>query len=561
MTDIFVSVFACTDVGMHRTGNEDSFLVSDLNAGEIDTSEDMSTYSLSERGGLFVVSDGMGGAAAGEIASALAVNTISQYLTEHPPADDKSERLREATEEANQSIWAQAQENPERTGMGATCTAVLAHGPTAYIAQVGDSRAYLVRGEQVKQLTRDQSLAQMLVNAGAIKPEQAASVPQNVIMQALGTQPSVRVAMSTLELRRNDCLLLCSDGLSNKVTAHEMKQAIQESADLAAGCKQLINLANERGGEDNITVLIARFDGPDLEMPAEGETITASLSPLTPDRMVDRVEGVDEMPTPRDLPPITFAMPAQALAHAEQFPPGEAIAASLEQPTESAYEWPEGERAAAKKNNFWIVAAVIFATAVLAGGAYMIYRQFLPEQKEASAEGEQPEPARAGEQPATAAAPAEAVPQTPGQPDASQLNPLVSPDMMLEREGIVSLNEDWTTISTGDVQGKVVIVVSGEALFNDNDPPVTPEGEKESQYAGEGFPAPNAPKYCALIKESSPASTTVNKAGSVYSTEYLMPTEIMIGPNESKDGLADNKGMWSYKIYVQKKPENAPPSR
>jgi serine/threonine protein phosphatase PrpC len=515
----------------------------------------MSTYTLSERGALFVVSDGMGGAAAGEIASALAVNTISNYLAEKSSGEDKSQQLKEATEEANLSIWAHAEQNPERTGMGATCTAALVDGATVYIAQVGDSRAYLVRGEQVKQLTRDQSLAQMLVDAGAIQPEQAASVPQNVIMQALGTQPSVRVAMSTVELRRNDSLLLCSDGLSNKVTAHEMKQALQQSDDLAQGCRQLIALANERGGEDNITVLIARFDGEGLGMPAEGETITASLSPLTPDHMVDRFEADDEMPTPRDFPPITFAMPAPAVAPAQEPPTQERVTASLEETDESAYDWPADEQAAGKKNYLWLAAAVIFATAVLAGGAYLIYRQLSPAQKDSPADAEQPDPAQTDARPAVGAT-VDAAPQTAAQAEPAPPSPAILEGYTLLHEDKVSLNEEWTIIPIAPLQGNVLIVISGEASFTEGGPPVTADGDKESPYAGEGFPVPEAPRYCALIKENG----VVARAGSKHSNIYVKETRIEIGPNERKEELADNKGEWSYKVYKEKKPETAPPS-
>src|SRR6185369_1109440 len=122
---------------------------------------------------------------------------------------------------------------------------------TAYVAQVGDSRAYLIRRDQIKQLTKDQSLVQMLVDSGAITAEQMDSVPQNVIMQALGTQPTVKVAMTAVQLCRNDCLLLCSDGLSNKIDPHEMKVTVDQKKDLSAACRWLIETANERGGEDN----------------------------------------------------------------------------------------------------------------------------------------------------------------------------------------------------------------------------------------------------------------------------------------------------------------------
>ena len=120
----------------------------------------------------------------------------------------------------------------------------------------------------------------MLVDSGAIKPEQIDSVPQNVIMQALGTQPVVKVAMTAVGLFRSDCLLICSDGLSNKVTSDELREAAGETQDLTEACRKLIATANERGGEDNITVVIARFDGEALLSASDGKSITESLRPL-----------------------------------------------------------------------------------------------------------------------------------------------------------------------------------------------------------------------------------------------------------------------------------------
>jgi serine/threonine protein phosphatase PrpC len=204
MDDVSVSVFARTDVGMHRTGNEDSFLVADLSTGNVGLGPDISAHRLGERGSLMIVSDGMGGAAAGEIASEMAVATICDSLMTESPEAEIAERLRTATETANQRIWDHSQENIDLSGMGATVTAVVVQGTSAYIAQVGDSRAYLVRGERIKQLTKDQSLAQMLFDSGAVNLEQMAAVPQNVIMQALGTQQDVKVAISAVQLFRND---------------------------------------------------------------------------------------------------------------------------------------------------------------------------------------------------------------------------------------------------------------------------------------------------------------------------------------------------------------------
>ena len=280
MSDVQVSVFARTDVGMHRSGNEDSFLVADLSAGKIGLGPDVSSHRLGERGSLMIVSDGMGGAAAGEIASEMAVTTMRESLAEMTSGTEISEQLKNAAEIANERIWNRSQDNPELSGMGATLTAVLVQGTTAYIAQVGDSRAYLIRREQIKQLTKDQSLAQMLVDSGAIQPDQMESVPQNVIMQAMGTQPAVKVAMSAVQLFRNDCLVICSDGLSNKIPPNELREMIEHVADLTDACRLLIEKANERGGEDNITVIIARFDGESLYSASESSSITGSFRAL-----------------------------------------------------------------------------------------------------------------------------------------------------------------------------------------------------------------------------------------------------------------------------------------
>ena len=265
---------------MHRSGNEDSFLVADLSAGKIGLGPDVSSHRLGERGSLMIVSDGMGGAAAGEIASEMAVTTMRESLAQMNSETEVSDQLRSAAEIANDRIWNHSQENPELSGMGATLTAVLVQGTTAYIAQVGDSRAYLIRRQQIKQLTKDQSLAQMLVDSGAIQPDQMDSVPQNVIMQAMGTQPAVKVAMSAVQLFRSDCLVICSDGLSNKIPPNELREMIQGVEDLTEACRCLIDKANERGGEDNITVIIARFDGEALHSASETSSITGSFRAL-----------------------------------------------------------------------------------------------------------------------------------------------------------------------------------------------------------------------------------------------------------------------------------------
>jgi serine/threonine protein phosphatase PrpC len=279
---VMLSVSGHTDVGMHRSGNEDAFLVADLTTGVVGLSPDVQTHQIGSRGTLLVVSDGMGGAVAGEIASELAVETLKESLMEMPGDFNAPDKLKMAAEIANERIWSHARQNPELTGMGATLTAVLVHSTVAYIAQVGDSRAYLIRGNKIKQVTEDQSLVEMLIKSGAITREQAHSVPQNVIMQALGTQPTVKVVMSAVQLCRNDHLLLCSDGLSGKIPeAQEIAARINEYDDLSGLCRSLIETANERGGEDNITVVVARFDGEALHSANDNTSITGSFLPVT----------------------------------------------------------------------------------------------------------------------------------------------------------------------------------------------------------------------------------------------------------------------------------------
>jgi serine/threonine protein phosphatase PrpC len=239
----------------------------------------MKTHKIGARGCLMIVSDGMGGAAAGEIASEIAVKTVREALMEVPANPDVCDQLKTATLKANAEVWNFAEQNPQFRGMGATLTAVLIQQATAYIAQVGDSRAYLVRGDSIKQLTKDQSLVQAMIDAGAIAPEQAGSFPQNIITQALGIRPALEVAISSVELVQDDTLIVCSDGLSQKVKDEDMVNLVRQEADLTMLCRKLVTLANQRGGEDNITVIAAKFAGELLHSAAEGRSITRSFRP------------------------------------------------------------------------------------------------------------------------------------------------------------------------------------------------------------------------------------------------------------------------------------------
>jgi len=285
---IRVQVFGKTDVGRSREHNEDRFLVADLTRQEASLQPQVRQHNLGERGSLFVVADGMGGAAAGELASQMATDAIFAHLMKAWNAETEAtaqrfaHRLKEAVEVANASIHAHAKAHPEVKGMGTTTTAAGVLGDHLYLTQVGDSRAYLVRGGVAHQLTRDQSLMQRLVEAGELTEEEAAqSERRNIILQALGPDPKVKVDLTHQEVRRGDVLVLCSDGLSGQVKKEEIAQIVtQASGDLAAACDKLIALANERGGPDNITVVMARFDGEGLRASGEQEEVGHLVYPL-----------------------------------------------------------------------------------------------------------------------------------------------------------------------------------------------------------------------------------------------------------------------------------------
>jgi PPM family protein phosphatase len=266
-----VSVFGKTDLGLTRDHNEDTFLVADLSGGNASLRPDVRDHEVGPRGSLFMVADGMGGAAAGEVASAMAAEVIYDHLSTTWTQDEDASaarfayRMKEAVELANQRIYAYAREHPDVRGMGTTVTAAGVFGDELYVAQIGDSRGYLVRNGATFQLTRDQSLTQRLVDAGELTEEEAEqSERRNIILQALGPDPRVKVDLSRQRLRRGDTLILCSDGLSGLVRREEFAQMVGSSPDLPTLCSALIDLANERGGPDNVTVVAARFDGDGL---------------------------------------------------------------------------------------------------------------------------------------------------------------------------------------------------------------------------------------------------------------------------------------------------------
>ncbi len=268
---VIVNVFGRTDVGRTREHNEDAFVVADLTRNNATLQPDVRTHRVGERGTLFMVADGMGGAAAGEIASAMAVEVVLREVTdavtaESPDPESFATTIKRATAAANTQIHTFAAEHPEFRGMGTTATVAGILGDTLYLAQVGDSRGYLVRDGVALQITKDQSLMQKLIEAGELTEEEAEhSERRNIILQALGPESSIKVDLTHQRVRRGDVLVLCSDGLSGQVTRDEIGRVATEESDLVAGCKRLIDRANENGGPDNITVIMARFDGEGLD--------------------------------------------------------------------------------------------------------------------------------------------------------------------------------------------------------------------------------------------------------------------------------------------------------
>jgi len=228
---------------------------------------------------LVAVADGMGGALAGEVASQMAVEAIEAV---RPPADPQTIKM--ALENANRAIRRMAAQDPSKAGMGTTMTAATLDGDGVSIVHVGDSRAYLWRGAELSRLTDDHSVVAELVRRGSLSPEEAENHPhRNVITRALGAEPDVKVDTYAHALQDGDVLLLCSDGLYTEVTDADIAQVLTEASDLAAAADTLVDRANDNGGSDNVTVVLARVGrGPAVEVdPTQVASDTQEYPPLT----------------------------------------------------------------------------------------------------------------------------------------------------------------------------------------------------------------------------------------------------------------------------------------
>ena len=229
-----VVVGAKSDVGQVRQANEDSYLVDEP---------------------LFVVADGMGGHIAGDVASSTAVSVIAGQAS--TASAENLQTLVDLVRAANKAIWEKAGQDPSLKGMGTTCTLMLVDNEKAYFAHVGDSRAYLLRGGELTQVTEDHTLVGRMVKEGRLSEEEAESHPQrSIITRALGVDSDVEVDVMSLDLRPGDRILLCSDGLSSMISDEAIVGPLREETDPQRVADRLVELANEAGGEDNVTVVI-----------------------------------------------------------------------------------------------------------------------------------------------------------------------------------------------------------------------------------------------------------------------------------------------------------------
>ncbi len=264
-------VAARTDVGMIRSGNEDSFFA-----------------DPSQHKSLFVVADGMGGHAAGEVASEMAVQIISREMTDVVEISAQApERMTSALRAANLRIYERTISEADKQGMGTTASVLLLANDRYLIGHIGDSRVYLLRDGALRQLTKDHSYVQEQVDAGYLTPEQARYHPySNVITRCVGASDEVDVDIYEGEVKRGDIFLIASDGLTGMVDDKRLQSILTTRSSVGRMVDAMINEANGRGGLDNITAIIAMvlgLDGdPVAEQPRTGEATAAQRTPMPP---------------------------------------------------------------------------------------------------------------------------------------------------------------------------------------------------------------------------------------------------------------------------------------
>jgi len=226
-----------TDVGIKRASNQD-------------------TIKFSDRLNCFIVADGMGGHLAGEIASQMAVETIEKYLIKQLEVSEVSICIEESIKLANKEIYLKSLDNADYRGMGTTCSMVVLKDDKIHLGHVGDSRIYFSDGQTIEQMTTDHSLVENLVESGEITREEARSHPKrHVITRAIGTDPTIEVDYAVYDMKTASKIIICSDGLTEKVKDQEILEVIN-THNLDESVNLLVELANDRGGSDNISVIL-----------------------------------------------------------------------------------------------------------------------------------------------------------------------------------------------------------------------------------------------------------------------------------------------------------------
>lgn len=362
---ITVRVVGRTDVGLVREHNEDNYLLADLATG---SREPQTFHTVSPAGLLLAVCDGMGGAAAGEVASQMAVDTLYEMMRRSVPQTDRDALARSlvrSVEEAGTRIFESARADRSRRGMGTTATVAALMDRTLFVGQVGDSRAYVLRSRELKQITKDQSLVNQLIEAGQLTEDEAEAFEHsNIILQALGTTEAVSVDLTFLELRAGDRLLMCSDGLSGLVHGDVIRDVLSEIEDLDTCCERLIELAKAGGGHDNVTVILAEFGGSGLAAPQPTDLVGYQQYPLPLDQ--DR----------RPASPIHSDMPTLA-------PPSSMRAPPMEE-SEAGRDLHGGQRSSSSAGRLFLFAILIV------GAAGAVYYWMASERQRRSGEVEAP---------------------------------------------------------------------------------------------------------------------------------------------------------------------------
>lgn len=235
--------YTTTDTGKVRSNNEDNFI-----------------NLIDDKFNLFIVADGIGGHNSGEIASHIAVKTIRDYIKNNFNKDEIFDLLIDATREANEKIISKAESNTDDSGMGTTVVIALIVGNTLYYANVGDSRIYLFSDNSLRQITKDHSYVQELLDIGAISVEDAKFYPKNQITSALGTSLKFKIEIDKIELKNNDYILLNTDGLTDLIEDSEILNVVKNEYGIQETCEILEYMANATGGYDNITITLVKFE-------------------------------------------------------------------------------------------------------------------------------------------------------------------------------------------------------------------------------------------------------------------------------------------------------------